>query len=222
MRAGKNLLVVLMVFVLVTIYWAQRAALCAEEAPAAVRDAANDGLSAFMPVILHDDIRQYGFRDAKEVEQATLGQSFQIYTITPDKILETDSSESMEEMISATSIWLFPIVVKDEVRTLLTVGRIDTKWEAYEVGGSKLAKLLAVVQDKYPATEGYDLKFIRVFQASADFVLVSRPGESELVPLESARSSMKSAQGITLSPSDLLPRLQDAVRRNLTSTPLNN
>lgn len=222
MRVSKTTLVLLIAFALLTICWAQRPALCAEEAPAAVRKAANEGLSFFIPIILHDDIRQYGFLDSKELDQATLGEPFQIYTITPGKILEYDSSMSIEQMISTTSVWLFPIVAKDEVRALLTVGRIDAKWEAYEVGGSRLAKLLAAVMDKYPSSEGYDFKFIRVFQASADFALVSRPGEVELIPLEPARISSDLVQGSAHRPSDIIPKLQEAVHRNLTSSPLSN
>lgn len=189
-----------------------------EEELKQVREAATRGLAPLLKAIPIGDLEHYNFPDEKELDQATLGNPFRICTITPELILNYSPGTSLEEVVSPTFVWLFPVILKGETRTLLTVDLIDGEWRAVAIGRSGLAKRWASILESWPSSEGYEHTFVRIFQAKADFVILSHPGETKITPLESTCISLGLHEAETYSPSDIMMKLQKPVQDNIESS----
>lgn len=190
----------------------------AAEVPVGAQEAALRGLTSFLKAIPKRDLGHFNFSSQKELDEARLGSPFRVYTIDPEKIFGFTSTMSLNEIISPTRLWFFPIISNDEIRTLLTIDLVDGEWRAVAIGSSGLAKQWASVVSVWPTSKGYKHTFVRVFQASADFVVVSDPKEARMVPLESARISLKIERAKAYNPSEIIPALKKAVRDNIEAS----
>jgi len=183
-----------------------------------VREAAARGLAPLLKAIPARDLAQYNFPDERELDRSTLGNPFRIHTIPPELILNYSPETSLEEIISPTSIWLFPVILEGETRTLLTVDFIDGEWRAVAIGRSGLAKRWASILELWPSSDGYQHTFVRIFQAKADFVILSHAGGTKITPLESACISLGVSEAETYSPSQIMMKLQKPVQDNIESS----
>ncbi|GAK54927.1 hypothetical protein U27_01758 [Candidatus Vecturithrix granuli] len=143
-----------------------------------------------------------------------------IYTIPPEFILNYQADTPLEDMIAPTSIWCFPVLVNGESCTLLMVDLMDGVWKALGIGSSGIAKQWAAVNRVRYSAEGYTTRFVRIFQATADFVILShRTAASKMIPLESARATLELDRiGEKYAPSKIIPDLQQTVRENLEAS----
>jgi len=192
----------------------------AEEIPAEAKTAAEEGLKPLLEAIPVGELGYFNFTDQGEVDQAKLGGPFMIYTILPDEILNYAAGTDVKSIISATNIWLFPVVSKGEARTLLTIDFVDGNWRAVSIGGSGVAKQWAdITKMDNSAVGGGIYKFVRIYQAASDFVLM--PAEDiggtkmVLVPLESGRITLELKGEGAYDPSEIILGLQEPVRENL-------
>lgn len=191
------------------------APILAEEIPAAAKVAAEKGFLPLLKAIPVGELGHFNFADQGEVDQAELGEPFMIYTILPDQILNYNAGTDVESIITPTDIWLFPVVSKGEARTLITVDFMEGEWRAVSIGGSEVAKQWASITGNSSAAEGAIYKFVRVYQAVADFVLMSDIGETKMVPLVSARISLELEGEGACDPSKIILELQEPVRQNI-------
>ncbi len=160
--------------------------------PEQVVNAARKGLKSFLAAIPPQDLNGMGFLDQSEVDNALLGEGFQVYAAHPNNVSSyakkvADSSS----MVIPTNEWQFLIVTNDQARSILTVDRMQNEWKAVAVGAAGLARQLAKIVEKYPAHAGYSHKFIKVFQPRSDFVEISHQGKPVgVVPLTSGRVAL--------------------------------
>lgn len=185
----------------------------AEEIPAGARVAAEEGLLPFLKAIPAQDLGHFSFADQSEVDQAELGNPFMIYTILPDQIFNYLEGTDIESIIIPTGVWLYPIVSKDKARMLLTVESVDGNWQAVSIGGSGVANQWESIVESLGVESTY--KFVRVYQATADFVLISDKVETKMVPLESARISLDLEGETAYDPSTVILGLRKPVRDNI-------
>lgn len=156
-----------------------------------VVQAAVDGLGYFLERLPTEIIANYGFSSKEELSQATVGDPFRVYTITPDKIMSYNKKIEFSSLISPTSLWLFPVLCHGEVRTILTVDLVQGKQEAVAIGSSRLARQLALIKKKWPSSDGYEHKLVRIYQAKSDFVVLSKDGTTKIIPLYSAAVALQ-------------------------------
>ncbi len=192
-----------------------------EAAPASVVEAAQKGLLPLLKAIPHGDLKHYNLSDEDMLEQAVPGTPFRINTITPDDILNYTQGTEVSEIISATPVWLVPVILENKVRALLTVDLMGAQWKAVAIGASGLAKEWDSIISGHPSSEGYRHTFVRIFQAKSDLVLLRHAeralgaGEQEIIPAESAKISLGLEEDKSYDSHDLMLRLQQAVLANL-------
>jgi hypothetical protein len=63
-------------------------------------------------------------------------------------------------------------------------------WEAVDLGGLSPAVEMEELAGRWPASEGYELKYVRVFQTGSQFIAVAKDGTVHLVPVESTARSL--------------------------------
>lgn len=196
------------------------AAASAQDVPAAVKQAAEQGVTSFLQAIPAQDLAHFNFSDPTELERATLGEPFLIYTIAPESILAYQAGTPVEDLMAPTSLWYVPVLVNGESRTLLMIDLVGGTWKAVGIGGSGIAKQWSPADREQSVTLGYTPRFVRIFQATADFVVLShRTSASKMVPLASARTALASSKiGEEYAPSVIIPQLQHVVRENLETS----
>ncbi|MDD5528712.1 MAG: hypothetical protein PHX21_01625 [bacterium] len=190
-----------------------------ETVPQIIRETAVKGLPGFLKSIPPEDLKRYNFSTPGELDAVVLGNPLKIYTIVPEKIANYTPKTPVEKIISPTSVWLFPVISKGKTVTLLVVDSVKGQWKAVAIGNSGLAKQLNNIMKQQPLSEGYEYIFVRVFQAKADFVLLCRNEKTTIIPLESARISLKLTKEKTYTPSEIIFKLQKIVRDNISAVP---
>lgn len=192
------------------------AAMLPQDIPEGLEDAARTGLPRFLHAIAQDDPGRFTFASLEEIERAELGEPFQVFTIPPRDILDYDGRAPVSSLIQPADIWFFPVLVDDDIKTLLTVEQSHGTWKAVAIGSSNLARQWFDIVKTYPRIQGYEPSFVRVYQAAADFVLLDRSPEPQAaVPLRSTSIVLGLAEDEPQTPSDLLLKMQDTVRKSL-------
>ncbi|MBU1700719.1 MAG: hypothetical protein KJ927_13130 [Candidatus Eisenbacteria bacterium] len=158
--------------------------------PKAAIHAAQQGLQRFLDLIPPGELGHFGFQDRGELSLAALGEPFMIYTLTADEILADAEDLSRMAGIHPTGVWQFPVVAAGSPRTLLTVDQMPDGWEAVDLGGLSPAPEMEVLVARWPASDGYQLRYLFIYQTGSQFVWVTGKGESQLVPLEATARSL--------------------------------
>ena len=193
--------------------------LMAAEVPEAVQEAAEEGLPTMLQAIPDEAAKQLNFSSSDEFSLASLGTPFQVFTIHPEEILNYTAGTSIEAIISAKDQWFFPVTVSGEIRTLLTVAKVDGQWQAVSIGSAGLAQEWADTAAQYDASTGYTHKLVRIYQATADFVLLGGVGGDKLLPLKAGRVALGVKEDAEPSdPAEIIFGLQESVRKNIEAS----
>ncbi len=171
--------------------------------PEDVLRAARSGIKAFLSSGEPQSVRLLGFTDRAEIDAATLGDAFPIYTVPPDRLLQRGSAPDLRALAVPTTLWQVIVVSRGTARSLLTIDRVNGSWTPVSIGSAGLASQLMTLIDTWPASAGYQYRLIRVYQATSDLMEVSQDGVPlGFVPFESARLAMRLSQA-SFDPRDL-------------------
>jgi hypothetical protein len=217
----KQLIILISFLILVTCFITIASAQNLSEPSLDIVNAAQEGIK----ILVHDKemhfLDRFGFLNQKEVDEATLGDGFQVYTVSPNTILNEETSHDLNSMVVPTNMWQFLIMTQNKAASLLTVDRVNDKWTAVSIGASGLATQLSQVIEARPVSKGYQHRLIRVYQATSDFIEISREGQViGFVPFVSLRIALGGEQRdfnplILIQSSDLLAKLRPLVRKNI-------
>jgi hypothetical protein len=182
----------------------------AQEAAPEIGLAATHGLPAFLSRIAPQERSAYGFTRADDLTKAFLGNPFNLYTITPQALLNYQPGEAVQTVLSKTAQWYFPVMLGKEVRAILVVDQVDGSWQAVSIGYAPLAKLLQQALQKYPEAQGFHPQLIAVFQAREYLLLVPEANADNLIPLRPQTANLAGE-----SAGNLLESLKPIVEKNL-------
>jgi hypothetical protein len=179
----------------------------AQTAPPEVISAAEAGLQPFLSRISPEVRESYGFAKSDAFGQVHLGDSFNLYTITPDALLNYSAGSQVSSLLSKTNMWYFLVMVENKVRCILIVDQIDGKWQAVSLGYADLAKALSKVMQRWPKSKGFNPWLIAVFQANEYLVMVPEESSDTLLSLFPAREEL-----LMDNVKDVIERLKPTVR----------
>jgi len=187
----------------------------ADTPPADVLKAARDGLCRLVTADASGDITHRALSSA--AADNNLSQGFQIYTLSPGQLLQ---KKGLEGMLTALNMWRFIIFRNNQPASLLTVAPVNGQWQAVSLGGAKLATETAAVMTQWPQSQGYTYRFVRVYQAQADFMQISRAGKTiGIVPLTASRMAFgisgKFDPAAMLSDSEVETKLREIVTQRI-------
>jgi hypothetical protein len=159
-----------------------------------------------------------GLADFPGLTGAQLGQGFRVYTVSPAELMECPV---MESIIIPTNMWRFVVVSNSRPAALLTVALVDGQWRAVSIGGAGLAVEMTQVMATWPQKDGCSHRFVRIYQAQADFVEISKKGASAVtgyIPLKASRMVLELEgpfdPSTVLSGSEIVPPLRDIVSKS--------
>lgn len=171
---------------------------------------------------------------AAELGRARIAAGFEVHTIAPADLLA--GRAELRQMAQASGIWRFFVKVGARPVGLVTVQRMEGRWQAVSFGGAQLAAELAPLMDVHGEAGAGRLRFIRVHQAQTDLLEVVSPRDlqARYALLASARHALGSelrgaapaALGATAEPPraalldtyELLEPLRAAVKRHAAAT----
>ena len=125
----------------------------------------------------------FGLSPGDNISEAVLGTPFQLYTITPTKLLDAGDDTPVSSLISPTGSWLFPIVLDGKSRAILTVEEMDGKWQAVTMGKAGLAEEMEKLNRQWPKANGYEPKLIAIYQAASYFFTIPELESENFTPL---------------------------------------
>lgn len=150
------------------------------------------------------------------LKQARIGWGFAVNDVKPSKLLDGDSLEKAAQPIGQ---WRFAIMVHGEPVGLVTMARTEAGWQAVSFGGAGLSRDINNLVERYGKQPGTQLRYVRVPQATADFIELTRNAtQPQYVPLQAARSSLHLDTAARRVGADLIPDLREAVKRNMAVT----
>lgn len=192
-------------------------------------NAAEEGLHSFLSRMPAAARERFGFSESDNLAEATLGDPFNLFVIHPEAVLDYSPSEPIENILTTTNLWYFPVRIRQKTRCLLIVDFIKDEWRTVSLGAASLAQEVEDVREAWPETEGYRPEFIAVRQAGAYLFSVPALDKSNLTMLavssQTSQSDSQTTQSHKPSETDAYKRLSNidstlsilrpAVERNL-------
>jgi len=194
----------------------------AETVPTEAIAAAQAGLLSFLEPLTPEDMGHFGFAPGDKISDAILGTPFQLYTITPSKLLNAEDNTSVSSLISPTGQWFFPIVLNGTSRAILTVEKMDGEWQAVTMGRAGLAIEMEKLNRQWPKAKGYEPKLIAIYQAASYFFTILEVDSKNFTPLTfdgtgfaGYRQKTGPEYASTTSLSSMLGPLKETVEENI-------
>jgi len=150
--------------------------------PSEVVDAANKGLPGFLQTITSKKAN-YGFKSSDQ--NFVLAEPFELHMITPKALSCFKPGDTVSKIVSKTGIWLFPVLVNGEYRSILTVDKMNNSWKAVSLGRAPLARKLQLIRQTWPISKGYHPQLIVVYQATKYFFHVPEVDSTNITLISS-------------------------------------
>lgn len=195
------------------------------------RQAAADGLASLathLPALAPPSQahRIFDVDDYRALRNATIGDGFETFLVDPHTLL---SGKRLDRALYGSGEWRFVVMANGKGVGLITVARMNGKWQMVEAGASELANEVEAIAARYARQSPQArLRFVRSPQAVADFIEVSTTNaatptsEPVYVPLTSARALLArahpnaTASESNLSETALGDMLRTSVKRGLS------
>ena len=137
--------------------------------PDEVRRVADGGMKAFLHAEGDKGLDRLGFRAAREVSNASVGEGLRVYELQPRLLLDRADAVSFEGLLEETGMWQLLVMDGTVPKAVLTVDRHQGAIQAVSIGGAGLAEQLNALLVRWPAST-YDLRFVISHQAGAQFM----------------------------------------------------
>lgn len=200
--------------------------LLAEVPPPEALAAAEFGLLRYLTEIPPAELVNFGFAEGEATGPARIGDPWQLYTITPDALLSAGETAEVEDLITPTGLWYFPVILGGTARTIITVDRMDGRWEAVAFGATPLAGELEKISRQWPKASGYTPKLVAIYQAAAYFFTVPEKNSRNFTPLAfdglgfgGYFQKSLPEYSTTAELSDLIGPLRESVEANIAAHP---
>lgn len=185
--------------------------------PLEVVQAAQQGIATFASADPYPLSSPLSVSDRPGLDNATLHHGFRVYTASPPQLIK---GPRLTAVITPTGMWRFVAAADGQPLALVTVVQVEGQWRAVSIGGAQLAAEVNRVIERWPSQQGYSHRFVRIYQARADLIEISRNGQSiGFVPLTASRMAL-SIDGqfdpaVLLSDSEVLMPLQKIVAEKI-------
>lgn len=140
-------------------------------------------------------------RDGSALRHAKIGLGFQVYDVDASALT---GKAALEDVARPTGIWRYEVLVQGYPVGLATVAKTAQGWQVVSFGGAGLARDIHDVAMHQAQRAGTRLRYIRVPQATADFIQVQQgTAPARFAPLQATRSLLQ-MQGAALVNGGLL------------------
>ena len=104
---------------------------------------AQKALKTFSRLVTKENYKRMGFEDPEEVRTATLGAPLQDFIVRLDELKKYAPGGRLDELLTATGQVVYPVLVKGQVRSSITISKTGAGWQAVSFGGPNFIKLIS-------------------------------------------------------------------------------
>ncbi len=147
---------------------------------------AREALETFRLLVNRQNYEELGFESRNELGSATLGTPIEEFMIGLDELRAYEPDQRGLVAISPTRRLTYPVLVGDNLRSSLTVGRGEEGWAAMSFGAPSYSQLLSAAREslsKGDSRQATDCFEIRVPALNVSFVAKREGGGLVLTPL---------------------------------------
>lgn len=166
-----------------------------------------------------------------DLAQLRVAGGFEVHTIAPGVLV--NERGDLHSMAQPSGVWRFFVKAGQRSVGLITVERVEGRWQAVAFGGAGLAREMSDLLGEHGSAGPENLRFIRVFQAKSDLLEVVSPVDMQprYALLHSAREALKADMQATTgvvpdraeprlrATYELMQPLRNAIQRNLGAQP---
>jgi len=161
---------------------------------------AQKALKTFSRLVTKENYKRMGFEDPEEVRTATLGAPLQDFIVRLDKLKSYAPGGRLDELLTATDQVIYPVLVKDQVRSSITISKTGESWQAVSFGGPNFIKLISSTLKENTKTTRLDssaYQVIRVPSLNLFFLGFRLNNELVFVPVtDNARLKFRAGAGM--------------------------
>ena len=115
----------------------------AEDASKEVLKAAQEGLQIFVKELPKNRLPRFGFLNAQDIDDATVGQGFQSFVVASDSLLnDMEDSADLNSLLVPLNNWQFLVMTRDKAAAILTVYLDNDTWKPASIGAVEAASEL--------------------------------------------------------------------------------
>lgn len=107
------------------------------------RSAAARGLETFRQLITNDNFKDLGFESAEDVKNASLGEPRHVFAVGLDQLKGFTAGGDANRMLMDANQELYPVMVREQARSSISVEQRDGKWRATSFGDPGLSRQVA-------------------------------------------------------------------------------
>jgi hypothetical protein len=159
----------------------------------------------------------FDIRDVADLRGARLGYGFEVFDADAASL---NGGDSLARSAQATGAWRFAVTSQGRVVGLITLVPGASGWDVVSLGGAGLSREIDAVVYAQGARNDTRLRYVRVPQATSDFIEVQTgAAEARFAPLQAARENLRLAAGKgdgLLSEREVQTSLRHALERTLT------
>ena len=161
---------------------------------------AQKALKTFSRLVTKENYKRMGFEDPEEVRTATLGAPLQDFIVRLDKLKSYVPGGRLDELLTATDQVIYPVLVKDQVRSSITISKTGESWQAVSFGGPNFIKLISgTLAENTKATrlDSSAYQVVRIPSLNLFFLGVHLNNELMFVPVtDNARLKFRAGAGM--------------------------
>lgn len=135
-----------------------------------IKNAAKSSLHNFTKQIPDGYETKYGFNTKDEILNATIGNVYEVYTISPEFLNFPEMDKKL--FVKPTEQFRVEVKFNKEVRTFITVEKVKGEYKAVDLGGADLSKELYTVFKSVNDNNPRRIIF-RMYQIHCDFAVSS-------------------------------------------------
>jgi len=181
-----------------------------------IQKAASESLATFGKLITKENYRQMGFESPGEVHEAKLGRPFQNFMVKLDQLQKYQKGSDPNKLLTGGNQLVYPILVKGQVRSSITIGEVNGDWKAESFGGPSFIKLLTKVQKKVSEIDRLPLSayfVVRVPALNLYFIGYRIDNKLMLTPLHDD-PGFKFKSGISMSADKVFTAILPAAKKH--------
>lgn len=152
-----------------------------QEPPDKVTEAAVRGLPEFLRSLPANSNELYGLGPTDA--DISLEKAVPVYSISSASLAAYQPGDTVDKLMSPTSLWYAPVSKSGQVKAILVVDRMDSEWKAVSFGYGRLAPSVSAALKAFPLADGYHPKVIAAFAANKFFLSVPERGAYDLTPI---------------------------------------
>ncbi|HYF77794.1 MAG TPA: hypothetical protein VD973_11710 [Symbiobacteriaceae bacterium] len=190
----------------------------AADAPAEVRAAAEKGFP-YVKASIGKNPGQYGYEDASQAEQVTLGRAVRLRELDWDKV-KTNNAKSLMALTKPTDSWRFFAEVAGKPTSIIDVEWLDGRYQVVRFGGDPTYLVDALREMGRHASANEEILMVDMI---ADTLLVSKANGKEVVMSvvehRKAGGGNQAANGLVHAAADVTKALKAQANKPLPARP---